>query len=143
MRACVNQTRALPWVRCTGVRRPACPGTPPCQRDLTRTQCSASIAFDPGSFSDGDYVGDEGPRQRTTEDVGRAKFRAILFFTFSMVMAIPFFCLMLILYPFVLVFDKFRRRAEHLVNKVWAVLSTIPFSKVVVRPSGSIKRRFY
>ena len=50
-----------------------------------------------------------------------------------MLMAIPFFCMMLILFPFVMLFDKFRRRAEHLVNKIWAVLSTLPFNKVVVR----------
>lgn len=136
MRACVKQTRGLPWIRCTGVPRPACPATPPVQRQLTRTQCAAAIPFEPG-FSDDDYVGSDGPRERSKEDVGRAKFRAIMFFTCSMLMAIPFFCMMLILFPFVMIFDKFRRRAEHLVNKIWAVLSTLPFNKVVVRSAAS------
>ena len=135
MRAGVTQRRTQPWVRCTGVSRRSCAERGARhQRDLTRTQCTASISFDPGYFSDGDYVGDQGPRERTKQEVGRAKFRAIMFFTFSMAIAIPLFCLMLILYPFVMIFDKFRRRAEHLVNKIWAVLSTIPFNKVVVRP---------
>ena len=46
------------------------------------------------------------------------KVRAFFFYLTTFVLAIPLFVVMLILQPFVLLFDKQRRRAQHVVNKV-------------------------
>ena len=62
-----------------------------------------------------------------------ARVRALLFFLWTLAVALPLFVVMLAVYPFVLVTDKFQRRAEHAVNNVWAVLSPIPFFGVEVR----------
>lgn len=62
-----------------------------------------------------------------------ARIRAIAFFTWSMALAVPFFVIMLLMTPFVLLFDKHRRRAQHRVNKLWARLSLLPFNSIEVR----------
>jgi 1-acyl-sn-glycerol-3-phosphate acyltransferase len=57
----------------------------------------------------------------TATDVTLAqKVRAIFFYVTTFVVAAPLFVLMLVLHPFVLLFDKHRRKAHHLVNKVTA-----------------------
>ena len=63
-----------------------------------------------------------------------ARLRGKIFLTFSMTIAVPLFCVMLAIYPFVWLLDRHRRRAEHAVNKFWAWSSTAPFNKVTVRP---------
>lgn len=60
------------------------------------------------------------------------KVRAILFYLTTFAVAIPLFVVMLILQPFVLLLDKQRRRAQHLVNKVWAILTTSLFYKTEI-----------
>jgi hypothetical protein len=98
-------------------------------------ECAATGVLTGDSVAGDDFAEDEthGPTERTQQETKTAKLRAYMFFTFSMAVAIPFFCLMLAIFPFVFAFDRFRRRAEHLANKVWAVISTLPFNKVVVR----------
>jgi 1-acyl-sn-glycerol-3-phosphate acyltransferase len=55
----------------------------------------------------------------TATDVTLAqKVRAIFFYVTTFVVAAPLFVLMLVLHPFVLLFDKHRRKAHHLVNKL-------------------------
>lgn len=51
--------------------------------------------------------------------------RATLFYLTTFAFAVPLFAVMLAVYPFVLSFDRFRRRAEHVVNTVWAKLTTL------------------
>lgn len=46
------------------------------------------------------------------------RVRAIFFYLTTLVIAVPLFVVMLALQPFVLLLDKQRRRAQHLVNKV-------------------------
>jgi 1-acyl-sn-glycerol-3-phosphate acyltransferase len=61
------------------------------------------------------------PWKKTVADVTLAqKVRAIFFYVTTFVVAAPLFVLMLVLHPFVLLFDKHRRKAHHLVNKVTA-----------------------
>ncbi|KAL4853990.1 1-acyl-sn-glycerol-3-phosphate acyltransferase [Chlorella vulgaris] len=62
--------------------------------------------------------------------VAVAATRAVLFYTTTFLFASPLFVVMLAAYPYVLLFDKFRRRAEHAVNTVWAKLSTLLFYSV-------------
>ncbi|CAM6065575.1 unnamed protein product [Sphagnum tenellum] len=69
----------------------------------------------------------------TATDVTLAqKVRAFFFYVTTFVVAAPLFVLMLVLHPFVLLFDKHRRKAHHLVNKVWATLTTIFFYKTEI-----------
>ncbi|KAG0584163.1 hypothetical protein KC19_3G189900 [Ceratodon purpureus] len=60
------------------------------------------------------------------------KVRAICFYLTTFAVAIPLFVVMLAIQPFVLLLDKNRRRAQHLVNKVWATLSTMLFYKTEI-----------
>lgn len=54
-----------------------------------------------------------------------AAIRATIFYVTTLMFAAPLFLVMLALYPFELVFDKVRRRAEHFVNNIWAKLTTL------------------
>ena len=73
-----------------------------------------------------------GRRDRTAGEARWAKIRGTVFLTFSMTIAVPLFCVMLLIYPVVWLFDRHRRRAEHLVNKFWAWCSCAPFNRVKV-----------
>ena len=79
-----------------------------------------------------EHAADDGPTHRSETEVSRAKLRARLFFAFSMGLAVPLFCIMTAMYPMVIVLDKYRRRAEHVANALWAALSTFPFVHVEV-----------
>lgn len=61
-----------------------------------------------------------------------ARVRAIMFFSWSMLLALPLFVSMLCLAPFVMLFDKSRRLGQHFVNNLWAKASTSPFYGVEV-----------
>ncbi|XP_059286204.1 1-acyl-sn-glycerol-3-phosphate acyltransferase BAT2, chloroplastic [Lycium ferocissimum] len=60
----------------------------------------------------------------------RSKVRAIGFYTVTALSSIFLFLLMLVQHPFVLLFDRYRRRAHHLVAKTWATLTITPFYSV-------------
>lgn len=61
-----------------------------------------------------------------------ARVRSISFFVWCLLLSLPLFCVMLAVYPFVLLLDKHRRQAEHFVNMVWAKLSMRLFTPVQV-----------
>mmetsp|Transcript_26947 Transcript_26947/g.67878 ORF Transcript_26947/g.67878 Transcript_26947/m.67878 type:complete len:339 (+) Transcript_26947:152-1168(+) len=61
-----------------------------------------------------------------------ASVRAIFFYAFTLITAIPLFVLMVAIFPFVWLFDKYKRTAEHMMNNVWAKLSTTPFYRVEI-----------
>eukprot|EP00252_Welwitschia_mirabilis_P027065 TRINITY_DN9149_c0_g1_i1.p1 TRINITY_DN9149_c0_g1~~TRINITY_DN9149_c0_g1_i1.p1 ORF type:complete len:352 (+),score=38.36 TRINITY_DN9149_c0_g1_i1:297-1352(+) len=58
--------------------------------------------------------------------------RAICFYAVTSLASIPLFVVMLVSHPFVLLFDRSRRSFQHLINKVWASISLLPFCKVDV-----------
>ncbi|XP_057828882.2 1-acyl-sn-glycerol-3-phosphate acyltransferase BAT2, chloroplastic isoform X1 [Cryptomeria japonica] len=58
------------------------------------------------------------------------KLRAIVFYIVNCIVAIPLFVVMLAAHPFVLLFDKYRRKIHHLINKAWASLSLLLLYKV-------------
>ncbi|KAL4450698.1 hypothetical protein ABPG77_001054 [Micractinium sp. CCAP 211/92] len=62
-----------------------------------------------------------------------AAIRAVLFYTTTFVFAAPLFLFMLLVYPYVLKFDKYRRRAEHAINTVWAKLTTLFYYPVEIQ----------
>jgi len=65
--------------------------------------------------------------------VALAKVRAVLFFAWTLATAVPLFVVMLAIFPVVRLTDRYQRTGEHLVNNVWAVLSTLPFFPVEIR----------
>lgn len=58
--------------------------------------------------------------------------RALLFYITTTLLAIPLFVSMLIMHPFVLALDKYKRKAQHFVNNVWANLTTSLFFRIQV-----------
>lgn len=65
-------------------------------------------------------------------NVALANLRAILFFAWSFVLSLPLFVTMMVMAPFVLTLDKYRRLAQHFVNNIWACVSTSVFYPVKV-----------
>ncbi|GAQ90540.1 lysophosphatidic acid acyltransferase [Klebsormidium nitens] len=61
-----------------------------------------------------------------------SKLRAILFYVTTLLIAIPLFVVMLVIFPFQYLFDKYRRRGLHVVNNLWANLTTALFYKIEV-----------
>ncbi|KAL3362608.1 hypothetical protein AABB24_012094 [Solanum stoloniferum] len=60
----------------------------------------------------------------------RSKVRAICFYSVSAFSAIFLFVIMLVQHPFVLLFDRYHRKAHHLVARTWATLTITPFYRV-------------
>ncbi|KAF6151950.1 hypothetical protein GIB67_010524 [Kingdonia uniflora] len=58
-----------------------------------------------------------------------SRVRGICFYTVTSFVAIFLFLLMLAVHPFVLLFDRYRRKAHHLIGKIWAKLTVFPFFK--------------
>lgn len=59
-----------------------------------------------------------------------SKVRGICFYMVTAIVAIFLFVLMMVAHPFVLLFDRYRRKAHHFIAKVWATLTVTPFFKV-------------
>ncbi|KAH9602341.1 hypothetical protein KSS87_010923 [Heliosperma pusillum] len=58
------------------------------------------------------------------------KARGACFYAVTAAVAILLFGLMVVAHPFVLLFDRYRRRAQHFVARMWATLTIKPFLKV-------------
>ena len=61
-----------------------------------------------------------------------ASVKGFTFYTTTLLLALPLFAIMLVLTPFVLLFDKHRRLAQHFVNNMWARVSTLLYYRVQV-----------
>ncbi|KAK4604774.1 hypothetical protein RGQ29_013013 [Quercus rubra] len=59
-----------------------------------------------------------------------SKIRGICFYVVTAFTAIFLFLLMLVVHPFVLLFDQYRRKAQHFIAKIWATLTVTPFIKI-------------
>jgi 1-acyl-sn-glycerol-3-phosphate acyltransferase len=101
-------------------------------------QCAASAAaFAAASF---DGAGSSGGGASSPSYVHHpggiaavfAAIRAVLFYCTTLIFALPLFPCMLAVYPFVLQFDKYRRRAEHAINTLWAKLTTMFYYPVQI-----------
>jgi len=58
--------------------------------------------------------------------------RAVAFYLCSTMIAVPLLCLMVLIFPFQWISDKYRRGGLHMVNVLWACLSTLLFYRVRV-----------
>ncbi|KAL1817717.1 hypothetical protein ACET3Z_020291 [Daucus carota] len=61
-----------------------------------------------------------------------SKVKGICFYAVTASVAIILFMLMLVAHPFVLLFDRYRRKAHHQIARMWAILAVAPFIKVEV-----------
>ncbi|GFY85723.1 phospholipid/glycerol acyltransferase family protein [Actinidia rufa] len=61
-----------------------------------------------------------------------SKVRGICFYAVTAAIAIFLFVLLLVVHPFVLLFDRYRRKVHHLIAKIWALATVTPFLKVEV-----------
>ncbi|KAG6673373.1 hypothetical protein I3842_16G108400 [Carya illinoinensis] len=59
-----------------------------------------------------------------------SKIRGICFYAVTAFNAIFLFVLMLVAHPFVLLFDRYRRRFHHFIAKTWATFTVTPFLKI-------------
>lgn len=59
-------------------------------------------------------------------------FRGICFYSVTCMLATPLFLVMLVVHPLVLLLDKSRRQFHHLMGKIWASLTLLPFCKVAI-----------
>ncbi|KAK2979661.1 hypothetical protein RJ640_007323, partial [Escallonia rubra] len=59
-----------------------------------------------------------------------SKVRGICFYDVNASAALFLFMLMLVVHPFVLLLDRYRRTAHHLIAKIWALSAVTPFLKI-------------
>lgn len=60
------------------------------------------------------------------------RVRAFCFYITTYIVAVPLFFIMLFVQPFVLMFDKHKRKAQHFINKIWANLTILLFYKAEI-----------
>jgi 1-acyl-sn-glycerol-3-phosphate acyltransferase len=126
-------TGRLPSLVPTSPELPACRSRAP--QPIT---CTAAIAGAASfSYDDVENDGRTAPsltviRQSRRFPTWLAAVRAAFFYLTTFVFAAPLFFIMLAVYPAVMVFDKFRRRAEHAINTVWAKLTTLLYYPVKI-----------
>ncbi|XP_042004426.1 1-acyl-sn-glycerol-3-phosphate acyltransferase BAT2, chloroplastic-like isoform X2 [Salvia splendens] len=59
-----------------------------------------------------------------------SKFRGICFYIVTSIAAITLFVPMVLQHPLVLMFDRYRRKAQYRIAKAWAFLTVAPFFKI-------------
>ena len=69
-----------------------------------------------------------------------ALVRAICFYLTTFLFAFPLFFAMLAIYPFVIAFDKYRRKGEHIINTLWAKLTTLFYYPVKIQGLENLPR---
>ncbi len=69
-----------------------------------------------------------------------ARVRALAFYAVTVLLSLPLFVSMVLITPFQLAFDKYRRLGLHFVNDLWAICSTTLFYGVEARFRGACLR---
>ncbi|KAG8639443.1 1-acyl-sn-glycerol-3-phosphate acyltransferase BAT2, chloroplastic isoform X2 [Manihot esculenta] len=59
-----------------------------------------------------------------------SKVRGVCFYVVTAIAAIFLFVLMLVQHPFVLLFDRYQRKAQFFIAKIWALLTVSPFFRI-------------
>lgn len=70
------------------------------------------------------------PSDSDSKSSTAAKLRGLGFYLWTILLAVPLFVTMLLMAPFVFLFDRFRRLWQHKVNNVWARASTSPWYSI-------------
>lgn len=58
--------------------------------------------------------------------------RGVCFYAATAVVAIFLFQLMIVAHPFVLLFDRYQRKAHHFIAKLWSMWSVAPFYRIEI-----------
>ncbi|GMH32465.1 hypothetical protein BSKO_00299 [Bryopsis sp. KO-2023] len=61
-----------------------------------------------------------------------AGVRAIVFYAWTLALSVPLFVIMMTLFPFVMLLDRYKRSGEHFVNNIWAKLSSFFLYRVEI-----------
>lgn len=56
-----------------------------------------------------------------------SRLRGICFYAVTAVSAIPLFLTMMLAHPFVMIFDRYKRRVHHMIAQIWATMAIFPF----------------
>ncbi|CAI9098821.1 OLC1v1035538C4 [Oldenlandia corymbosa var. corymbosa] len=80
--------------------------------------------------SDLSVTGSVGSSYPLPEIQAGSKLRGICFYAVTSFVAIFLFVLMVVSHPFVLLFDRYNRKAQHLIAKWWASLTIAPFFNI-------------
>ncbi|XP_047945485.1 1-acyl-sn-glycerol-3-phosphate acyltransferase BAT2, chloroplastic-like isoform X1 [Salvia hispanica] len=75
-------------------------------------------------------AGTAGASYPSSEIWFNSKLRGICFYIVTSLAAITLFVPMVLQHPFVLMFDRYRRKAQYLIAKGWAFLTVSPFFKI-------------
>lgn len=67
-----------------------------------------------------------------------SRVRGVCFYMVTAVVAIFLFVAMVVVHPLVLLFDRYRRRAQHYIAKVWATLTISMFYKLEVEGTENL-----
>lgn len=62
-----------------------------------------------------------------------AKVRGVCFYAVTAIAAIILFQLMLVAHPFVFLLDRYQRKAQHFIAKIWSTLTVAPFVRIEVQ----------
>lgn len=93
----------------------------------------ASATVSESSNSDGN-----GSLVSSVDSTFEERFQAFLFYVTTFLVALPLFVSMVFVHPFVLVFDRHKRKAHHLINKIWATLTIFLFYKTEIEGSENL-----
>ncbi|RMZ52054.1 hypothetical protein APUTEX25_001248, partial [Auxenochlorella protothecoides] len=104
------------------------PAVPPSQAVAMMAAAQAAVA----SGLPRDKLGPDVLRAVQSLKGALAAFRAFLFYLNTFAWAGPLFVIMVFLTPYVLAFDRTRRKAQHFFNTLWAKISSFPFYRVVI-----------
>mmetsp|Transcript_14175 Transcript_14175/g.42773 ORF Transcript_14175/g.42773 Transcript_14175/m.42773 type:complete len:341 (-) Transcript_14175:1423-2445(-) len=89
------------------------------QRRQSSLLCEAAAAADAGAVPL--------PEDAKGKSSFAAGIRGFCFYLWTLTLSLPLFVTMLVMAPFVMLFDKVRRLWQHKVNNVWARASTTPW----------------
>lgn len=92
-------------------------------------RCEMAAGAQVSQFSNADW---NGHRVSTSGPTFGQRVRAFCFYVTTYIVALPLFFVMLFVQPFVLIFDKHKRKAQHFINKIWASLSILLFYKAEI-----------
>ncbi|XP_020084710.1 1-acyl-sn-glycerol-3-phosphate acyltransferase 1, chloroplastic-like isoform X2 [Ananas comosus] len=70
-----------------------------------------------------------------------SRIRGVCFYSVTAVVAIFLIVAMALVHPCVLLFDRYRRRAQHLIAKIWATLTIAPFYKLEIEGMENLPPR--
>lgn len=92
-------------------------------------RCETVVGAQVSQFSNADW--NKSTASTSGPTLGQ-RMRAICFYITTYIVAVPLFFIMLFIQPYVLIFDRHKRKAQHFINKIWANLTIFLFFKAEI-----------